>query len=111
MWTYDLAQKSLPIRRPSKSAQAQKGTLLMNEQEYYRRVDQLVTRMNRMEAMVQALLNHLGINPGELTPHEPPEIRAIREALLAGNKMKAIQLYRGLYGVGLKEAQDALDAM
>ena len=83
----------------------------MNEQEYYRRVDQLVTRVNRMEAMMQALLLRLGINPAELTPPERPEIRAIREALLSGNKMKAIQLYRSLYGVGLKEAQDALDAM
>lgn len=81
----------------------------MNEQEYYRRVDQLVTRMNRMEAMMQALLLHLGINPAELTPPEPPEIGAIRQALLSGNKMKAIQLYRSLYGVGLQEAQDALD--
>jgi ribosomal protein L7/L12 len=115
----------------------------MNEQEYYRRVDQLVTRMNRMEAMVQQLLLILtssgadgertmqmqtilqelrsdphvhpvgmaGINPGAGTPQERPEIRAIRQELLSGNKMKAIQLYRGLYGVGVKEAQDALDAM
>ena len=83
----------------------------MNEQEYYRRVDQLVTRMNRMEAMMQALLIHLGINPAEITPQEPPEIRGIREALRLGDRMKAIKLYRGLYGVGLKEAQDALDAM
>jgi ribosomal protein L7/L12 len=115
----------------------------MNEQEYYRRVDQLVTRMNRMEAMVQQLLLILtssgadgertmqmqtilqelrsdphvhpvgmaGINPGAGTPQERPEIRAIRQELLSGNKMKAILLYRSLYGVGLKEAQDALDAM
>ena len=64
-----------------------------------------------METMMQALLLRLGINPAELTPPERPEIRAIREALLSGNKMKAIQLYRSLYGVSLKEAQDALDAM
>jgi ribosomal protein L7/L12 len=115
----------------------------MNEQEYFRRVDQLVTRMNRMETMVQQLLLILtssradveqtlqmqtmlqelrsdprihpagmpGINPGAVTPQERPEIRAIRQELLAGNKMKAIQLYRSLYGVGLKEAQDALDAI
>ncbi len=38
-------------------------------------------------------------------------IGAIREALLSGDKMKAIKLYRNVYGVGLKEAQDALDAM
>jgi ribosomal protein L7/L12 len=36
---------------------------------------------------------------------------AIREALLSGDKMKAIKLYRSVYGVGLKEAQDALDAL
>ena len=87
----------------------------MNEQEYYRRVDQLVTRMNRMEAMMQALLIHLGIDPAEVTPQDPPEIRALRDAiraaLLAGDKMKAIRLYREHYGVGLKEAQDAIAAM
>ena len=92
-------------------AQAQKGTRLMNEQEYYRRVDQLVTKVNRLETLMQQLLIRLSINPAELMPPEPPEIRAIREALLSGNKMKAIQLYRSLYGVGLKEAQDALAAM
>ena len=64
-----------------------------------------------MEAMVQALLIHLGINPAELTPQEPPEIRAIREALLLGDRMKAIKLYRSFYGVGLQEAQDAINAM
>ena len=48
---------------------------------------------------------------GAAPPQERPELRAIREALRAGNKMKAIQLYRSVYGVGLKEAQDALDAM
>ena len=83
----------------------------MNEQEYYRRVDQLVTRTNRLETLMQQLLIRLSINPTELMPPEPPEIRAIREALLLGDRMKAIRLYRGLYGVGLKEAQDAIDAM
>ena len=33
------------------------------------------------------------------------------EALLSGDKIKAIKLYRSIYGVGLKEAKDALDAM
>ncbi|HEY0754339.1 MAG TPA: hypothetical protein VGD98_10285 [Ktedonobacteraceae bacterium] len=83
----------------------------MNEQEYYRRVDQLVTKMNRMEAMMQQLLIRLNINPTELMPSEPPEIRAIREALQSGDKMKAIKLYRSLYNVGLQEAQNAINAM
>jgi predicted nucleic-acid-binding Zn-ribbon protein len=52
-----------------------------------------------------------GINQVAATPQERPEIRAIREALLLGDKMKAIKLYRSLYGGSMKEAQDALDAM
>ena len=83
----------------------------MNELEYFRRVDQLVTRMNRMEAMMQQLLIRLNIDPVELTPPEPPEIKAIRDALRSGDKMKAIKLYRSLYNVGLQEAQDAINAM
>ena len=83
----------------------------MNEQEYYRRVDQLTTKMNKMEAMMQQLLIHLNIDPAELMPPEPPELRAIREALRSGDRMKAIKLYRSLYNVGLQEAQDALNAM
>lgn len=76
-----------------------------------RRIIQLEARVHRMEAMMQALLTHLGIDPAEVTPPEPPENRAIREALLSGNKIHAIKLYRSLYGVGLKDAKDAIDAM
>jgi hypothetical protein len=112
----------------------------MNEQEYYRRVDQLAARMNRMETMMQQLLNilttsgadvertmqiqtmlqalHLnpdiymagmaGNNPLEVTPQERPEMESIRKALLAGDNMKAIKLYRELYGGSLNEAAGAL---
>jgi ribosomal protein L7/L12 len=57
-----------------------------------------------------------GASTGERTQlqhmlQERPEMGAIREALLSGDKMKAIKLYRSVYGVGLKEAQDALDAL
>lgn len=83
----------------------------MNEQEYHRRLDQLAMRMNRMEAMMQQLLIRLNIDPAELMPPEPPEMRPIREALRAGDKLKAIKLYRSLYNVGLQEAQDAINAM
>jgi ribosomal protein L7/L12 len=64
-----------------------------------------------METMMQALLIRLGIDSAEVTPQEPPETRAIREALLSGHKIKAIKLYRELYGVSLKEGKDAIDAM
>lgn len=83
----------------------------MNEQELSKQVSQLITRMNRMEGMMQQLLLRLNINPAEVMPPEPPEIKAIREALLAGDKLKAIKLYRNLYNVGLQEAQDAINAM
>ncbi len=81
------------------------------EQEYYRRLIQLEARMHRMETMMQTLLMRLDIDPSEITPREPSETRAIREALLAGHKINAIKLYRELYGVGLKDAKDAIDAM
>jgi ribosomal protein L7/L12 len=100
----------LSTRRWPNGAQAKKGTSIM-EQEYYRRLIQLEARMHRMEAMMQTLLVRLGIDAEEITPQEPRETGAIREALLSGNKIKAIKLYRELYGVGLKEAKDAVDAM
>jgi len=73
-------------------------------------------RTMQMQTMLQELrpspgINPAGIKPPAATPQERPEIRAIREALLSGDKMKAIKLYRSIYGVGLKEAQDALNAM
>ena len=40
-----------------------------------------------------------------------PEMAAIRQALLSGNKLKAIQLYRSAFHAGLNEAQDAIDAL
>ena len=59
---------------------------------------------------IQNMLQELHRN-AETPPQERPEMGAIREALLSGDKMKAIKLYRSVYGVGLKEAQDALDVL
>jgi ribosomal protein L7/L12 len=91
----------------------------MDDKEFAKHITSLQARMNRMEALMQEVLIRLGIhtegtagiNPVAVPPQERPEIGAIRQALLSGNKLKAIQLYRSLYGVSLKEAQDALDAM
>jgi ribosomal protein L7/L12 len=52
-----------------------------------------------------------GIRLGPVQQQERPELAAVRQALLAGNKFKAIQLYRSLYGCGLKEAQDAIERL
>jgi ribosomal protein L7/L12 len=53
----------------------------------------------------------VGTNPATVTPQEAPEIRAIRERLLAGDKIKAIALYRAYYNVDLRTAKTAIDAM
>jgi ribosomal protein L7/L12 len=112
----------------------------MDDQELARHITSLQARMNRMETLMQQLLTILttsradgeqtmlmqtmlqelrlspgihtaGSNPAAVTPQERPEIGAIRQALLSGDKLKAIKLYRSVYGVGLREAQEALDAM
>src|SRR5579862_7629288 len=49
--------------------------------------------------------------PGAYPQQERPEVIAIREAVRGGDKIKAIKLYRSLYGVGLEEAKAAVDAM
>jgi ribosomal protein L7/L12 len=101
----------------------------MDDQERY--ITSLETRIYQMETVMQKLLTilttsgaerqrtmqmqmllqELHIDPAKMTPQGPPELGAIREALLSGDKIKAIKLYRGLYGVGLQEAQDAINAM
>jgi ribosomal protein L7/L12 len=75
-------------------------------------------RMLQMQAMLQELQSSQDIRmrgtpdiSGAPTSQERPEIRAIREALLSGDKIKAIKLYRSVFGVGLKEAQDAINKM
>ncbi|HEY4384226.1 MAG TPA: ribosomal protein L7/L12 [Ktedonobacteraceae bacterium] len=80
------------------------------DQGDHKRLIQLEATVNRLEAMMEAVLVRLDINPAEFE-QEPPAISVIREELLAGNKIKAIKLYRELYGVGLKEAKDAVDSM
>lgn len=81
------------------------------DHEYHTRISRLEARMHQMEVMMQGLCMRLGIDPAEFTPPEPPENRAIQAALLSGNKIEAIKLYRQFYGVGLREAKDAIDAM
>jgi ribosomal protein L7/L12 len=107
----------------------------MDEREMVRRITSLQARMNRIEMLMEQLLLSLtssqahadqtrhiqtilqelrsgsDSNPIMAAQQERPEIVAIRQALLAGNKLKAIQLYRSLYGVSLLEAQAAIEAI
>jgi len=101
------------VQHGLESAQTQKGMLLMG-QEYDNRQAQLEERVEQLEIVVQMLCTHLGINPAQLMERGmsgPPEIEAIRQALLSGNKINAIKIYRSIYGVGLKEAKEAVEAM
>ena len=77
--------------------------------EHTRHLARLEGRMLRMEAMMQAVLIRLGINPAEIEAQMPPQQRAIQDALLAGDKLKAIMLYRQAYGGGIQEASDAIE--
>jgi hypothetical protein len=52
-----------------------------------------------------------GTNQATVAPQEAPEIRAIRERLLAGDKIKAIALYCAYYNVDLRTAKAAIDSM
>lgn len=81
------------------------------EQSEYARLVQLEARVARIESAVQALIARLGIDPAEFMPQQTQQNEAIWSALMAGNKILAIKLYREQYGVGLKEAKDAIDAM
>ncbi len=70
-------------------------------------------QIRRMETMVQELRGSLDAHTAAASPvavsqQERPEMAAIRQALLSGNKLKAIQL---AFNVSLKEAQDAIDAL
>ena len=64
-----------------------------------------------IQTILQELRSGSDSNPIMAAQQERPEIVAIRQALLAGNKLKAIQLYRSLYGVSLLEAQAAIEAI
>jgi ribosomal protein L7/L12 len=85
------------------------------EQSEYARFVRLEARVHQMEEAMQALCIRLGLDPAEVLPKELLQGQqlnpAIRDALLRGNKIEAIKLYREQYSVGLKEAKDAIDAM
>lgn len=66
-------------------------------------------RINRLEAQVELLYRHLGINFVEDSRDtDDPRIVA---ALRSNNVIEAIKLYRERTGVGLAEAKSAVEAM
>lgn len=71
----------------------------------------LQAKVHHLEGMMQLLLARLGIDPAEVEPQAPPLDQNIHNALMRGNKIEAIKLYREQTGLGLKEAKDTIDAL
>ena len=64
-------------------------------------------RIRFLEVKVDALIEHTGIafDDSTLVPVE------VRQAVTAGNRLKAIRVYRKITGAGLKEASEVVDGL
>lgn len=68
-------------------------------------IERQVSRVSRLDAKLDLLLKHAGV---EYDPYKalPPEVI---DALQNGQKIQAIKLYRKASGVGLKDAKDFIE--
>jgi ribosomal protein L7/L12 len=66
-------------------------------------------RIISLEQKVDFLLRAMGLEAKEQASVLPPD--DITMLLRQGRKIEAIKIYREKYGVGLKEAKDAVDRM
>jgi ribosomal protein L7/L12 len=67
--------------------------------------DNHTRRLAAVEHKLDLIMEHLGVREPEL------ENLAVLEALMAGRKIEAIQVYQAATGVGLKEAKDAVELL
>jgi ribosomal protein L7/L12 len=66
-------------------------------------------RIVRLEAQVEHLYNHLGINmAADRSPADDPRVI---EALKRNNIIEAIKIYREITGLGLAEAKSAVEGI
>jgi ribosomal protein L7/L12 len=78
-----------------------------------RQLLELEQRLALIETRLEQLFEHLDLAPrapaesGELDPNEDPEIQ---DLLVKGNTAQAVKRYRELTGVGIAEAQRAIDS-
>lgn len=78
-----------------------------------RQLLELEQRLALIETRLEQLFEHLDLAPrapaesGELDPNEDPEIQ---DLLAKGNTAQAVKRYRELTGVGIAEAQRAIDS-
>jgi ribosomal protein L7/L12 len=68
----------------------------------------LKSRVNELEERLQFLYRRLNID--YLDPNSDPALAPqVEDALRRGNKIEAIKIYRELTGLGLAEANQAID--
>ena len=67
------------------------------------------TNASFIPANAQNVFNPANQNAG--LPPSPANVDEIRDLVNSGNKITAIKVYRETYGVGLKEAKDAVESM
>jgi ribosomal protein L7/L12 len=78
-----------------------------------RQLLEIEQRLALIETRLEQLFEHLDLAPrapaesGELDPNEDPEIQ---DLLAKGNTVQAVKRYRELTGVGIAEAQRAIDS-
>ncbi len=70
--------------------------------------DDTNARLLRLEALMNLVLQHLGIDPNTALGEMSSDIKAL---IMQGKKIEAIKVYRYQTGVDLKTAKDAVDAM
>jgi ribosomal protein L7/L12 len=81
------------------------GAILGHVLTRLRDVRTRLDRLPRVEAKVDALIAHTGIT---FDPFKNVAAN-VKDALLRGEKIRAIQHYRAATGAGLKEAKDAIE--
>ena len=68
----------------------------------------LRSRVNELEERLKFIYRRLNIE--YVDPNSDPVLsHQVQEALMRGNKIEAIKIYRELTGTGLAEAKDAID--
>ena len=73
----------------------------------FSQLDEQRKRLRFLEVKMDALIKHTGIafDDSTLVPVE------VHKAIQAGQRLKAIRLYRQITGAGLKEAADVVDGL
>ncbi|NJK43870.1 MAG: hypothetical protein HC933_05910 [Pleurocapsa sp. SU_196_0] len=70
-------------------------------------LEALQARVATLEAQMQVILEHLGVDNASPQAWEQDLLELIR----SNQKIEAIKLYREQTGLGLKEAKDAVEAL